>query len=78
MIYNEKLKSGLMKTQVIELLKSIASKNKKNKIILVSFLSFFDYILNYKYYQDLKKELSKNNIKCILLFAPTIYSRFFI
>lgn len=78
MIYNEKLKSGLIKTQVIELLKSIASKSKKNKIILLAFLSFFDFVLNYKYYQNLKAELLKNNIKCVLLFVPTIYSRFFI
>jgi glycosyltransferase involved in cell wall biosynthesis len=78
MIYNEKLKSGVIKTQVIELLKSIASKRKKNKIILLAFLSFFDFVLNYKYYQNLKTELSKNNIKCVLLFIPTIYNRFFI
>lgn len=78
MIYNEDLKSGLIKTQVIELLKSIASKSKKNKIILLAFLSFYDFIFNYKQYQNLKVELSKKNIKCILLFIPTMYNRYFI
>lgn len=78
LVYNEELKSGLIKTQVIELLKSIASKSRKNKIILLSFLSFFDYILNYKYYQNLKAELLMNNIKCILFPIPSMYNRYFI
>jgi len=72
-LFNETVDSGLVKSQVLELLKNI---NNKNYIYIFNFIPFYK-LFNLKKISNLNNELKKYNVKIIFL-PITIPSRLFI
>lgn len=74
-VYNESIRSGLIRTQVITLLKTISPKDKEIKITLIAFLSVLDLIFHRHYYNNLKIKCKKSAINCILVPIPSMHNR---